>query len=639
MPTPISARWILLLALAVTVALYANGLGGPFLFDDHIHITQNKWVKIESLAWPDLVQAWDSSFSSFPSNRPLAQITFGINHALAGLDPWAFKLTNLAIHLATGLMVFVFTRLAYRALRDTDKEPGKGTLLALATTTLWLLHPMQVSTVLYTVQRMAQLSSLVLLVALSSYIWGRLQIANGKAGVGWILASAPIAAIGFLAKENTVLLPLLLLATELTLLQGVTIAPKRGTIRSIWIVFIALPLIAGSAYLVTHQGLLSYETRPFDLQERVLTQPRVLLSYLRWLLVPDISAFGLFHDDMEISTGLTSPPSTLVAIIAWTGLTLAALVLRRKTPLFAFAVLFFLASHALESSIFPLEMVFEHRNYLASIGPLMFLAYLVIVASERFNVRSLAIALGALLLLSYTFVTHTRVGNWSSYKTFILSSAENHPESARTNFMAAQLLISALGKSQSDAPELAEAARSFLHNGLAVDARCINCMFALVVLDLNQGIQPPASLITRLNDALRVGYVGPTKVSVSQFSFLVKWQQSDGMKLPAEDLESIFEAALANPAWVNTARAGIEAAYREYYELVVRDLPSALQHAQAAIRSWPEQWSYHMQLVQVLDKLGYHGDALAALDVAASMAHNDIQRKKTAEVRSSIEHQ
>ena len=639
MSTSMSARWFLLLALAATLALYAKGLDGPFLFDDHIHITQNNWVKIESLGWPDLAQAWNSSFSNFPSDRPLSQLTFGINHALNGLDPWVFKTTNLAIHLATGLLVFVFTRLAYRAVTGSEEDAEKGLLLAVATTALWLLHPMNVSTVLYTVQRMAQLSSLALLAALSSYIWGRLQIASGKAGTGWILAAAPIAAVGFLAKENTVLLPLLLLAVELTLLRGVPIAPRRGTIRLIWGFFIALPLVAGFFYFVTHPGLLSYDVRPFSLEERILTQPRVLFSYLHWLFVPDITAFGLFHDDIEISTGLTSPPSTLIAIIAWIGLTAAALMFRHRAPVFTFAVLFFLASHALESSVFPLEMVFEHRNYLASIGPLLLLAYLVIVTSERFKIRSLAIALGALLLLSYAFVTHIRVSNWSSYEAFIFSSADNHPESARSNFMAGQILIAAVGKSEQDASELADAARSFLHKGLAADARCINCMFGLLVLDLHEDIQPSRSLINRLSDALRVGFVGPTKVSVSQFSYLVKWQQSDGTKLPAEDLEAIFDAALSNPAWTNTGRAGIEAAYREYYEFVAQDLPLALQHAQAAIDSWPEQWSYHMQLVRVLEKLGRRGEALAALDVTAPLASNDLQQLETAKARANIERQ
>ncbi len=133
----------------------------------------------------------------------------------------------------------------------------------------------------------------------------------------------------------------------------------------------------------------------------MLTQARLLWLYVQWLFVPDISAFGLFHDDIELSTGIVSPPSTLIAIIGLLGVAGAALLMRRKAPVFSFAVLFFLASHALESSAFPLEMVFEHRNYLASFGPLFLLAYLITIASARMNVRPLATILGVLLLLSY----------------------------------------------------------------------------------------------------------------------------------------------------------------------------------------------------------------------------------------------
>jgi hypothetical protein len=630
--------WIFVLTLAVTALTYTEGLNGPFLFDDHVHITQNQWVQIKSLDWDSLAQAWNSSFSAFPANRPLAQLTFGVNHAFSGLNPWAFKVTNLIIHLVNGGLVFAFVRLAYRASAGTAADSEKELQLALATAALWLLHPMHVSTVLYPVQRMALLSTCSLLLSLTSYFWGRLRIAQGRQGSGWIIASAPIAALGFLAKENTVLLPLLLLASEMTLLRTVATGQRKVFLRTIWGLFIVLPLLAGLLYLLTHHtALLVYEGRPFSLEERLLTQPRVLWIYLKWLFVPDISAFGLFHDDVAISTGLLSPPSTLVAIIGLGTLTVAAVLTCRKNPIAAFAVLFFLANHALESTILPLEMIFEHRNYLASLGPLFFLAYLIIIASPHFNVRSLAVSLGVLLLLSYTFVTYTRVSNWSSYKSFIFSAAKNHPNSARSNFMAGQMLISAVAKSDVDAPELADAARSFLQNGLSADPRCINCMFGLIVLDLHLDAQPDTAAVARLADSLRSGDVGPTKVSIGQFSYLVKWQRSDGAKLPTKAMEAIFEAALANPAWSHTGRAGIETAYREYWEYVAQDLSRALHYAQAAVRSWPEQWSYHMNLVRLLVKSGLFSEALTAIDEAARVADNQTKQRETAEVRASIE--
>jgi hypothetical protein len=408
-------------------------------------------------------------------------------------------------------------------------------------------------------------------------------------------------------------------------------------VRGIWVVFIALPLIAGLAYLLTHPGMLGYQGRPFTLDERLLTQPRVLWLYLRWLFIPDISAFGLFHDDIPVSTGFLSPPSTILAIIALVALLVAAIAYRRKAPFFSFAVLFFLANHLLESSIIPLEMVFEHRNYLASLGPLLFLAYVVTIASARMNVRPLAMVLGALLLASYTFVTYVRVDNWSSYESFIFSSAENHPDSPRSNFMAGQMLIAAIDASGGDAPVLAEAARGFLNKGLEADPRCINCLFGLLVLDLHQGIQPAPALITQLADTLRSGYVGPTKVSISQFSYLVRLQRSDGVKLNPKDLEAIFDAALTNPKFNHTGRAGIETAYREYYEFVAQDPDTALTHAEAAVRSWPDPWKYHMNLVQLLQQLGRSRDALAALEGAAAKANNETQQLETAKVRAQIE--
>jgi tetratricopeptide (TPR) repeat protein len=200
------------------------------------------------------------------------------------------------------------------------------------------------------------------------------------------------------------------------------------------------------------------------------------------------------------------------------------------------------------------------------------------------------------------------------------------------------MLIGALDKNGDGAPALADAARTFLANGLAADSRCINCLFGMVVVDLHMNIQPEQALIDRLADALRSGHVDATKVSISQMSYLVKWQRSDGFKLDPGNLESIFNAALENPAWNHSGRAGIEAAYRDYYELVADDLPNALQHAQAAVQSWPEQWGYRMNLARILVKMGRTSEALAALDEAALVADNQTKQSETSAARVDIEH-
>ena len=632
MNRPVAGVAIALILLS-TIAVYWAGLAGPFLFDDNVHIVQNRWLKIDNLSIDSLTQAWNSSVIG----RPLAQLTFGINHALSGLDAWAFKATNLAVHLLTGFSIFVFARLGLRAVSGGNRSSQAETFFALALMAFWLLHPLHISTVLYVVQRMAQLSTLFLMLALSAYLWGRLRIAENKTGLPWLLATIPLAGIGFLGKENTVLLPLLLLACELTLLRKVSLGRNPWLVRAVWMVLIALPLIAGAIHLLDHPGLLNHDGRPFTFEERILTQPRILWLYIQWLFVPDISQLGLFHDDIPTSTSLLDPPTTPIAIAAWVGVATTALVMSKRWPAFAFAVLFFLAAHALESTIFPLEMVFEHRNYLASVGPLFLLAYLVTVAAQKTRFPGAIKLLMVALIAVFGAATFARVQNWTSHEAFVLASAQNHPGSARAQFMAGQLAISMVPKIQGNKTEIANVAEQFLEQGLRANDRCLNCLFGLVVLDLHLGRAPAFENLDRLTTALREGPVDASLVSVSQFSFLVNWVAAGDSMLTAAQLKSIFDAALANPSWNNTGRASIEAAYRKYYELVTNDLESARMHAEAAIKAWPSQWAYRVQLVEVLLKMERFDEAREALVPAAELAKNAKQNAEVERLLGLVE--
>ena len=115
-----------------------------------------------------------------------------------------------------------------------------------------------------------------------------------------------------------------------------------------------------------------YEVRDFTIAERLLTQPYILGHYLSCIFFPNISSMGLYLDDFAIrSPALWSN---------WLGITavfiaiFSALYWRKQKPIIAFAVLWYFACHALESSVIPLEMAFEHRNYLALIGPAILIA-------------------------------------------------------------------------------------------------------------------------------------------------------------------------------------------------------------------------------------------------------------------------
>ena len=90
-PAVPKTSWLLPLLLLLTVLVYLPGLPGPFLFDDAPHVSKNTQVHIKDLSPSSLYQAWHSSHAKGTASRPLAQLTFGVNHALSGLDIRLFQ--------------------------------------------------------------------------------------------------------------------------------------------------------------------------------------------------------------------------------------------------------------------------------------------------------------------------------------------------------------------------------------------------------------------------------------------------------------------------------------------------------------------------------------------------------------------
>ena len=181
------------------------------------------------------------------------------------------------------------------------------------------------------------------------------------------------------SKENGALLPLLVVVVEVCVFRGVwagrTVAPLQRAgvaLLSLYFALLLLCVLLPPDFLTER-----FARREFSLQERVLTQLRLLWHYLSWLALPNLGAMGFQHDDIAVSRGLLQPLSTVLALFAWIAALLAAIALRRRSPLPLFALLFYLVGHSLESGVWPLEMVYEHRNYVPSIGPCMLLAALL----------------------------------------------------------------------------------------------------------------------------------------------------------------------------------------------------------------------------------------------------------------------
>jgi len=222
-----------LIALAALL-VYLPGLSGPLFFDDKPALTANELVKIDGGAFDEWRAAAFSSHSGL-LRRPIAMLTFAANHALAGgFSPAALKAANLAIHFASAGLLYAFSLLLLRAL-GLGRTPAVQQLTALTAAGIWLLHPLHVSTVLYTVQRMAQLSTFFVLAGLLLFTRYRRRWAEVGATAGEVLAAALwlllLTALAALSKENGILLLWLVALAQCSragwMLQGQKRSPSK----------------------------------------------------------------------------------------------------------------------------------------------------------------------------------------------------------------------------------------------------------------------------------------------------------------------------------------------------------------------------------------------------------------------------
>jgi hypothetical protein len=412
---------MVLLAVAV-FGVYSPGLQGPFLFDDHPNFVGNNL-------------------------RGLARLSFALNYYFAGqeFDRFAFKVTNVVIHVLNGLLVYWLSVLLLRryagGARPLSAEAGWSAMqsyLPLVVAAVWLLHPIQLTSVLYVVQRMTSMAAFFVLLGLVVFVLGRIRLESGQ-GHGLTLMFMGLAGgvgLGFLCKQNAVLLPFYAFLVELFFFRHEALAhPARRRLYGFYAVTVVLPAVLAVVGLVVAWDTISagYIFRDFTPWERLLTQSRVMFFYLGLLAFPHIRAFGLYHDDFALSTGMLEPWTTLVAVVLWVVLMAAALWGVRRRAIWSFGLLWYLVGHSLESSLVALELVFEHRNYLPSFGILFAAAYYLVWGIERLaGERRLGYPVAGLLVVVLAFTTFARAGIWGDKITLAIFTAQNHPESYRS---------------------------------------------------------------------------------------------------------------------------------------------------------------------------------------------------------------
>ncbi len=621
------------LSLLFTTLVYWPGLPGGWLFDDYPNIVDNHGVQPSSGDLPSLIGAALSSPAS-DFKRPLASLSFAANYLASGLDPFWMKLTNLCIHLLNGLLVFQLARALLQL--DETRATGRGRdLFATLIAAGWLLLPINLTAVLYVVQRMESMANLFVLLGLLGYIVGRRHMRqHANTWPGLLLAAFSITiptAVGLLAKETAAMLPLYAFLIEWVLMDFRCQPGEKRDRRllALFAVTLALPMIAGLAWLLP--GALrpgTWAARDFTLGTRLLTESRVVVNYIGWTILPLSPWLSFYHDNYIISTGLYSPWTTLASIGALGTLLALALWLRRRRPLVALGVLLFLSCHLLTATILPLELVYEHRNYFASFGLMLALVcglfphgtrhtgdtnhddasivgVMRLFSSSHLSLQSARWLLLAILMVWWTGLTTMTSYEWGNPLRLAQALAKRAPDSPRAQYELGRTYI-ILSQYDPNSP-FTKAAYEPLERAAALPNSSILPQQALIFM--NSRMKLP------LKDAWwdsMTAKLAATKPGVQDESSLAALSQcsKDGTcALPPQRMVQAFNAALAHP----DPGARLLATYGEYAWNTLNNHDLGEKLIARAVQTQPGEAAYQITLVRMLAAQGRKAEANAAL--------------------------
>lgn len=603
--------WLILLGILVaTAAIYGLGVGGGYVFDDFPNIVDNAGVHPASASLANLINAALSSPAS-DFKRPLASLSFALNYLFTGLDPLAMKVTNVAIHLFNGWLVFLFTR---RLLAAASEPQESHDTTALWVTAAWLLAPINLTAVLYVVQRMESMANLAVLLGLLGYVSARQRMLAGKRGlIASAVALLAAAGVGVMAKETAVMVVPYAFLIECFVFRWRRSADEAridARLVSLYVVILAVPLLAGLVWLAP--VLLRPETwsrRDFTLGTRLLTEPRIVSSYVRSILLPVPSSLPFYYDDVAISTDAWTPWTTLPAMGFIAGMAAASIGLRKRAPVLALGLALFLMCHVLTATVLPLELVYEHRNYFASFGLLLAVVVAIRGTSAR-GIARLTLARTTLLAALVAFaglVTATTARAWNGNLSLAFELASRAPDSPRAQYELGRTYI-ILGGYDVSSP-LTNKAYAPLERAMSLPGSSILPEQALIFLNSRIGrpIDPGWWRSIRAKLQRRPA----TIQDESSLGALVDCLNTGACKFQPTDLLDAFVAALSQP----NPSPRVLVMYASFAWNTLEDRRLGLTLQRDAVKKAPGEMAYHLTLGRMTAANGELDAARAELNV------------------------
>ena len=412
-----------LLLVAVIFACYANSLGNDFVFDDEFLVPTYGRIRTFS----QLVQ------TLFDSYRPVRNASYAVDYLIWGLRPFGFHLTNVVMHAANAVFVYLLIR------RLTEKW-GVAVVAAL----IFAVHPIQTDSVSYVSGRRDVLFTLFYLAAFYAYLTYRI-----KASRMWFVLFLGLWGLSLMAKEMAVSLPLVILIwnfcdqwpeTEGSGRQRSFQAFKRSLIKDKWLyVFLGAASLAFAVYAIFFQrasGRASESGIEYwggSLFATVLTVLRVHAWYLKQLIYPTPIAqyFGAF----DISTTLLDW-RVIAALALVVAVLTAGIMMLKRERLVSFAVFSYFAALLPVSQIIPHhELLADHYLYLPMTSFSLLVALVVNRVAQKGR-QSALVAYGAvgLFMVALALTTVSRNRDWKNEFAVWEANYRSVPNSPRASY-------------------------------------------------------------------------------------------------------------------------------------------------------------------------------------------------------------
>lgn len=612
-------------------AVYYPGLSGGFVFDDNSNILSLPGISMQELTWEQLKRAaWSMD------GRPISRATFGLNHLFTGFDPYYFKLVNLIIHLINSLLILCIIHalveiLFLQKVIKSNPQAWNSSTIALVVTLAWAVHPVNLTSVLYSVQRMNSLSALFVLSGMLIYIHGRKQL-NTKPFFSFFLmlvAMLVFTPLSWYSKENGAILPIFLLITELTIFRFAADSKlKERSLYFFYLIVLFIPGLLVLLYIFQHPELVTtgYNNRIFSLTERLLTESRIVWSYIYMILVPFPSAFGLFQDDVIVSKGIIQPYTTLLSITGIFGLIAIAILFIRKIPYLSFGILIFLSGHLIESTFMPLELKYEHRNYLPSIGIIFPLFFVLLTAGKSKNNYQIGMVTALMLILIYSAVTNIRARDWSDNNRLYLTEALYHPNSPRANYAAGKYYAQLIEQGLDKRGEYYRMAVYHFSKETALRNNSTSGLFGIILASMDSGIEIKQEWVKELNYRLRTYPLEQVNLLwLERLTYCVISDVCDDQQLT---LGQLINSALANKSASDSSVAKLYSIRTNYDYRVKGNVEDALESARNAYRYMRINLVYKLKIAQYLILLNRYDDANKTLLEVRYRDDNDFYTKE-----------